>query len=250
MGVIDRLVPPRLGRDFRWLWPSFAASNLADGILIASGPLLVTTVTRSPMAVAAALFAQQVPWLILSVVAGAVIDRVDRRKLIITVDALRALAIALLAIAIAADALSLALIYAVMFLIGIAETFADNAGHTIIAVTVPPAALGAANARLMGTRVVTNQLGGPPIGALLFGVGAALPFGANAVLLLLGAVFASRIHLPGGDGARRDGAERNLRREITEGMRWLWAHRPVRTLALLITAFNITYGAASSIWVL
>ena len=49
--MIDRLLPERLGRDFRWLWSSAALTNLGDGMLLAAGPLLVTTVTRDPLAV-------------------------------------------------------------------------------------------------------------------------------------------------------------------------------------------------------
>lgn len=248
MGVVEALLPERLGRDFRWLWSSFAASNLADGILLSAGPLLVASITREPIAIAMAVFAQRLPWLLLGVVAGAIIDRTDRRRLMAAVDAVRAVVLAGLALAVATDSLTLPAIYVVMFLIGVAETFADNAGSTLVAVAVPSAGLGQANARLMGTRVVTNEFGGPPIGAFLFSIGPTVPFGVNAVAFALAATLVLRVELPRGDPARHGDA--SLRREIAEGMRWLWSHAAVRTLAMLITAFNITFGAAFSIWVL
>jgi MFS family permease len=246
--LVDRLVPPRLGGDFRWLWSGFAAANLADGILLAAGPLLVTSVTREPIAVALAIFLQRLPWLLLGVFAGAIIDRVDRRRLIMLVNGLRAVVLASLATAVATDALTLPYLYATMFLIGVAETFADNAGSTLVAVTVPSPVLGQANARLMGTRVVTNEFGGPPVGAFLFTLGHAVPFGVNAVCFALAVVLVSRIHVSSGDVERRE--RRHLRADVAEGVRWLWGNAPVRTLAMLITVFNITFGAAFSIWVL
>ncbi|MBW3620007.1 MAG: MFS transporter [Actinobacteria bacterium] len=246
--LVEAIVPGRLGPDFRWLWSGFAASNLADGILLAAGPLLVTSISREPIAVALAIFLQRLPWLLLGVVAGAIIDRTDRRRLIMAVNSGRALVLASLAVAVATDSLTLPFLYATMFLIGIAETFADNAGGTLVAVTVPSRVLGQANARLMGTRVVTNEFGGPPVGAFLFTFGMAVPFGVNAVLFALAVVLVSRIELTAGDIERR--GRRHLRGDVAEGVRWLWNHPPVRTLAMLITVFNITFGAAFSIWVL
>lgn len=251
MTVLDAVLPERLGRDFRWLWSSFTIANLGDGILLSAGPLLVTSITLQPLAVAFAVFAQRLPWLLFGVVAGAIIDRVDRRKLMMAVDGLRAVVLALLTLGIALDLLSLPLIYAVMFLIGVAETFADNASSTLVAVTVPSPSLGLANARLMGANVVTNQLAGPPIGAILFGLGRALPFGVNVVCFAAAVVLVRKMRID--DTGIDPGVEnpaRNLRREVAEGVRWLWAHRAVRTLAILITVFNVTFGAAFSIWVL
>lgn len=246
--LAERVVPARLGPDFRWLWSGFAASNLADGILLAAGPLLVTSISREPIAVALAIFAQRLPWLLLGVVSGAIIDRTDRRRLIMAVNSGRAVVLVTLAVTVATDDLTLPFLYATMFAIGIAETFADNAGGTLVAGTVPSRVLGQANARLMGTRVVTNEFGGPPVGAFLFTVGAAVPFGVNAALFALAVVLVSRIELSAGEVQRAE--RRHLRGDVAEGVRWLWNHAPVRTLAMLITVFNITFGASFSIWVL
>jgi hypothetical protein len=83
--VIARIAPPALGRDFRWLWAQATITNLGDGMLLAAGPLLVTTITREPFAVAASVFLQQLPWVLFGIPAGAIIDRVDRRRLTIGV---------------------------------------------------------------------------------------------------------------------------------------------------------------------
>lgn len=247
MTLIDRIAPARLGRDFRWIWGASTVSNLGDGIVLAAGPLLVASITREPLAVAMAAFLQQVPWLIFGVPAGAIIDRVDRRILVVVVDVLRFLVIGLLALAVATDVATLPVVLAAFFLLGTSETFADNASSTLVATAVPKDGLGVANSRLFGTTIIGNQLAGPPLGAFLFGVGLAVPFGVNAICFALAAVLVSRISTP---VVPREGGPRAMRHEIAEGVRWLWAHAPMRTLVLTITAFNVTFGAAMAVYVL
>jgi MFS family permease len=245
--LLDRFAPPRLGRNFRWIWSASSVSNLGDGIVLAAGPLLVASITREPFAVALAAFLQQLPWLLFGMAAGAVVDRVDRRVLTIVVDLVRMLVIGLLAVFVLTDLASLPLVLVAMFLLGSAETFGDNAASTLVATAVPKEGLGVANSRLFGTAILANQLAGPPIGAFLFGVGMAVPFGVNALCFLLAAVLISRISH---QVVEREGAPRAMRHEVAEGLRWLWAHAPVRTLALTITAFNVTFGAAMAVYVL
>jgi MFS family permease len=247
VSLVDRLAPPSLGSAFRWIWASSAASNLGDGIVLAASPLLVASLTRSPLLVALSVFLQQLPWLLFGFVAGAYVDRVDRRRLTIGVDVLRAVVLLVLAGTVATGMVSIAVVLVVAFLLGSAETLADNAAGTLVATAVPAERLGVANARLFGTGIVTNQLAGPPLGAFLFAAAHGLPFAADAACYLLAAVLVSRIRLP---VTERDGTASSLRREVAEGLRWLWAHAPVRTLALTITLFNVTFAAAMSVWVL
>jgi predicted MFS family arabinose efflux permease len=246
--VIERLLPGRLGRDFRWLWGSAALTNLGDGMRLAAGPLLVTTVSRDPLAVGLSVTMQYLPWVLIGIPAGAIIDRVDRRRLSIAVNGLRAAVLAGLSLSIVTDTLDLAILYLALFLIGTAETFADNAAGALLATRVPKEHLGIANARLIGTSIVTNQLAGPPIGAFLFGIGVALPFMADAILAIAAAALLARM-VPK-PWTRPEGASRRIGQEIAEGFTWLWKHPPVRTLALTIFAFNVTFWAPYSVFVL
>jgi MFS family permease len=245
--LIERLSPASLGHDFRWLWASSIASNLGDGVLLAAGPLLVTTISSEPIAVALAVFAQQLSWVVVSIPAGAFIDRHDRRLVSVIVNVARTIVLAILAVTVATGTVNLPLIYLAVFLIASAETFADNAGSALVATHVPQPQLGLANSRLAGTMILTNQLAGPPLGAVLFGIGVALPFSLDAICALLGAVLIARIaSIP----VPRISAPTHLRHEIADGMRWLWHHPPVRALTLTIFFFNVTFGAAMSVYVL
>jgi predicted MFS family arabinose efflux permease len=134
-----------------------------------------------------------------------------------------------------------------LFVLGTAETFADSASSTFVPGLVAREDLGLANARMQGAFLLTNQLVAPPIGAFLFAAGMALPFATNAVCFVLGALLVSRVVI-GTRSELREGS--SLRAEMGEGIRWLLAHPPMRTLALTIFVFNVTYGAAFSVLVL
>ncbi len=235
---------------FRWLWAGASVSNLGDGMLLAAGPLLVTTISRDPLAVALAPFAQQIPWVLFGLLAGAVVDRVDRRKLMILVNLLRMLALIGLALVIFSGALSLPVLYGCLFVLGTAEAFADNASTSLIPALVPSRQLGLANSRLFGTITVTNQLAGPPLGAVLFALGYALPYAGFAALLAIAVVLYSRVAVPLPQAGSVPAAKASMLREIREGLGWMRRHFAVRTLAILITTFNVTFGATLAMLVL
>jgi predicted MFS family arabinose efflux permease len=246
--ITETLLPARLGRSFRWLLASSVATNAGDGIALAAGPLLVASQTRDPLLVSMALLSQQLPYLLFGFLAGAVADRMDRRRIVAIVDLGRAVVLAVLAVTIAGGSVSIVVVLLALFVLGTAETFADVSSHSLLPRVVRREDLGIANARLSGSFLLTNQLLTPPIGAFLFAIGMALPFATNAACFALGAILVSRVVSDVTSDAPTSGA--SLRADIVEGFRWLMGHPPMRTLALTIVAFNVTYGAAWSVLVL
>jgi MFS family permease len=170
-----------------------------------------------------------------------------------------------LAATVATGNVNIAIVLASLFVLASAETFADIASGSLLPRLVPREHLGTANARLQGSFLLTNQLLAPPIGAFLFVAGMALPFAADAASFALGAVLVTRVVVglgaARGTGADADAAgdaepeevvapRASLRAEMAEGLRWLIAHPPMRTLALTIVSFNVTFGAAFGVLVL
>jgi len=102
---------------FRYLLSGFLA-DFGDGVRLAAFPLLAAQLTRSPAAVAAVTAAQGLPWLLLGGSLGVIVDRVDRRRLMVLVDIARAAIIAALAAAVLADSAGLWLIYLTAFVTG------------------------------------------------------------------------------------------------------------------------------------
>ena len=246
--ILETVVPARLGRGFRWLLASSWTSNLGDGIALAAGPLLVASETRSPVLVSMAVLLQQLPWLLLGLYAGAIADRVDRLRLVIVADLLRAVVLVVLAATILTGAVNIAVVLGALFLIGTAEVFADTGTGTLMPMLVDKRDYGLATARLQTGYITLNQLVGAPIGAALFATGRAIPFGVQVVTVLLAAVLIVRVALP--KGPVRDASDTHVRRDIADGIRWLLGHPPVRTLTLVILTFNITWAAGWSVLVL
>jgi MFS family permease len=245
--IADVVAPRRMGSRFRWLLGSSWTSNLADGIGLAAGPLLVASQTSSPLLVALATMLQQLPWLLFGLHAGVVADRLDRRAIVITVDIARAVVLVVLAAAIATDIVSVGIVLVAMFLLGTAETFADTTTGTLLPMIVDPSDLGDGNARLVFGSITINRMAGPPIGALLFAAGMALPFVTQAIALTLAAILIRRI---GNARPARLADESSVHAEIAAGIRWVRHHPAIRTLVVTVVSFNITFGATWSIMVL
>jgi len=263
--ALNAIAPARLGRAYRSLWSAAAVTNLGDGIALAAGPLLVASQTRDPFIVSLAFFCEFLPSLVLGSFVGVIVDRVDRQRILVLVNLARAVVLGVLAMTIAAGAASIPIVLGSLLLIATAENFADLADTSLLPRVVQRDDLGLANARMQSAFLLMNQLIGPPVGAFLFVVGMAIPFGINAICFALAAVVVRRIALPEGPARRAvDGADAGdegetpsgrggigaVRHELAEGYRWLIAHPPMRTLALTVIAFNVTFGAATSVLVL
>jgi MFS family permease len=243
----ETIVPARLGRSFRWLLAAALVNNVGDGIVLAAGPLLVASQTSNPFLVSMAVLSEYLPTLLFGVLGGAAADRFNRRHLVIAVDLGRAVALAVLVITMVTGSVNIVVVLITLFILGTAETFADSASSTFLPGLVAREDLGLANARMQGAFLLTNQLVAPPIGAFLFATGMAIPFATNAVCFVLGAVLVSRV----ATSTKNELRERSsLRSEMREGIAWLLAHPPMRTLALTIFTFNVTFGAAWSVLVL
>lgn len=243
----DLIAPRRLGTDFRWLLASSWTSNLGDGIALSAAPLLIASLTSSPLLVAAGAMMQFLPWLLFGLLAGSIADRYDRRRLVMLANGSRAVIVLGLIVFLVTGHVTVWIVLVTAFLYGMAEVFADTAGSTLLPMFVRPADLGIGNARLQAGFLVGNQLAGPPLGAFLFAAGSFWPFVVQIVCVSLAVVLISRIArtpVPPKDGAAV--AEHPIR----EGLRWLRGNAPVRTLVIIILVFNVTWAAPWGILVL
>ena len=234
-------------RNYRLLFAAGALANLGDGLIVLALPWLATLMTRDPVAIAAVAAATRLPWLLFAVPAGVVIDRTDRRKLIARADMLRAgivMAIMILALSEPTPAMVWALV-ALAFLLGSAEVLRDNAAQTILPAIVAPGDLEAANGQMWSAEQLTGQFIGPPLAGLLIGVGAAVPFGADAAMLVLAAGLVWLITLPP-----------QLRivspfwQARMEGVSWMRRDAPLLRLAVLLGLVNFLYMTATTMIVL
>jgi MFS family permease len=237
-----------LGRNFWRLWTASTFSNIADGALRTALPLVAVTLTRSPSLVAGVSVAFGLPWLVFALQAGAMADRFDRRRTMVLVNFGRAGLLLLLAALTAADGLGLAVIYAVAFTLGIGETLFDTSAQSILPSMVDRTALSSANSRLYGAEVIGNQFAGPPLGGVLVGVAAWVAFGFSGLTWALAGLLLLAVRGSYRPAARAEKV--TLRSDIAEGLRYLLAHRLLRTMAVVTGVSNLGHAAAGSILVL
>ena len=239
-----------LGPRFAKLSAAGLASNAADGILFAALPLLATQLTREPVLVALAATLHGLPWLLFELISGEIVDRSDRRRLMVGGNIARAACMVVLAGLVATDGLSLGALYALAFAIGTAETLVDTSWEAIIPRLVRIEDLEVANCRTQAREWTTNDLLGPPIGGFLFGAAAAVPFVINGGAYLVAALLVAA--LPGAFRTDRADARRpgTIRRDIREGVTWLWHHRVLRTLSILAGVSNLMSTAMMAVFVL
>jgi MFS family permease len=245
----ETLSPPtRLGGEFHKLWAASGLSNLGDGIWLVAAPLLAATLTRDPVLIAGLSFTQQLPWLIFPLLSGALADRIDRRKAMVSVTMFRAALVLLLGLAVMTGRINLPFLYIVFFLLTTGETLFDTSSTALIPGIVPRERLTTANARLSGTVMVMNLFLGRPIGGFLSARVASLPFTLGAAGLAVAAAVLTTLRGSFGPAVRDRGG--SLRRDIGEGLRWLGRHRLLRTTAVTLGVLNLVLVAQNAIMVL
>jgi MFS family permease len=239
----------KLGPNFHKALVASGFANLADGVLWVVLPLLAVQLTRSPLLIAGVNLAARLPWL-LALVAGALADRLDRRQTMVRVNLVRTVVLGGLALAVAADLATLAMLYAVALLLGLAETLFDTSAQSLLPALVSRDELTTANSRLFAVELVANTFVGPPLGGLLAAAGLAVAMGAPAAAYLAGAgCLALIVGSFRAAGAGQRGSTR-LRDEIAEGARFVWRHPVLRPLAIMLGVENMAFAAVFSVFVL
>jgi MFS family permease len=168
----------------------------------------------------------------------------------VRVNLVRTVVLGGLALAVAADLATLATLYAVALLLGLAETLFDTSAQSLLPALVSRDELTTANSRLFAVELVANTFVGPPLGGLLAAAGLAVAMGAPAAAYLAGAgCLALIVGSFRAAGAGQRGSTR-LRDEIAEGARFVWRHPVLRPLAIMLGVENMAFAAVFSVFVL
>ncbi|MDA2979807.1 MAG: MFS transporter, partial [Actinomycetota bacterium] len=264
-GIAEVSPPPgeakiRLGKNYWKLWSASVVSNLGDGVALIAYPWLASAVTRDPFLIALIAVAQRLPWLVFSLPAGVITDRLDRKKIMMWSSVFRTGLTGVVAVVVlmASDTLPsptaigdgpvstnltvyLTLVFAAL-LFGVAEVLFDNSAQTILPAIVEPEGLETANGRLWGAEMVMNSFAGPPLGSLMIAAGFAVPFffdmGTFAVSAALIFTVAGVFTANGASDPVLKSERKGFWAEIKEGMAWLWGHPLLRPLAIILGLLN------------
>jgi MFS family permease len=235
--VTAAIAEPRLSTAYWRLWWAAAVDNIGDGAFATAVPLLAITITHDPRLVSLVAAATYLPWLLLSLPAGAVVDRGDRVSLMWRAQAIQAVIVGIVAALAAAGEVSIPVLAVMVFGLGACEVVFGNASQAILPDIVPKPLLHKANGNQYAVTTVGQMFVGPPVGSLLFAVAIALPFGIDAGSFALSALLLATL-------PRRPRAQTEhppIRTAIADGLRWLTRHRLLRTLALLLGVNNFCF---------
>jgi MFS family permease len=245
---------PRLSRDYWRLWWANAISSTGDGAFVAALPLLAVTITRDPRLVSVVTAATYLPWLLLSLPAGAVVDRYDRATLMWRAQAVQAAVVTIIAVLVVAHQASIEVLAAGGLLLGSAEVIFSNAAQSVLPALVPPELLPKANGSQQVSLTVGESFLGPPAGSLLFAAAAVLPFGLDAASFAGSAALLARLPRTGHaaeNGENGENAEHPpIRAQIAEGLHWLARHRLLRVVAVLLGIYNFANQMGQAVLVL
>lgn len=273
----DRLThspPPklRLGANYWKLFSASTLTNLGDGLMSVAVVWLASSLTRDPLWITVVGLATRLPWLLFSLPAGVITDRYDRRYLVAAMDVVRFAVIAAFAVVLffhqqglptpeelaggapapAQGTLLLLALTTMALVLGCAEVLRDNTAQTLLPAVVDKRLLEKANGRMWGAETAMNNFAGPPLAGFLVAIALAIPFGANAALLAVGAVliFSLKGDFRPSGGAVQRSARIQWRAEIGAGFMWLWRHSLLRALALLLGASNLAGAVQMALFVL
>ena len=230
----------RLGSAYWRLWWANAVSYAGDGALVSALPLFAVTVTKDPRLISLVSAAIFLPWLLLSLPAGAIVDRHDRVGLMWRSQAFQFAVMSVLTVLIVTHTAGIAALAAAGFLIGCAEVVYSNAEQSALPALVPPYLLPRANGNQQVVLTIGETFAGPPLGSALFAVRAALPFGLDAVSFAGSAALVAGLPRTAQPRPQQPGSDQRMRAQIAEGVRWLARHRLLRTVALLLGVSNFS----------
>ncbi len=230
--------PLRSNRDFQLLWTGQAVSVLGSRVSAIAYPLLVLAMTHSPATAGVVGFLGTLPYILFQLPAGALVDRVNRRRLMIACDIGRMLALGSIPLAAWWGRLTLVQVIAVAFVEGSLFVFFRLGEVSAIRIVVHPeqyaAALSQNEARLRAANLL-----GTPIGGFLFDFGRTIPFLADALSYLMSLVTLVLIRAPFGED--RITERRHVLAEIQEGFKWLWGQHYVLIVNLAASASNLLF---------
>lgn len=227
-------------RDFLVLWTGQVVSTVGTRISGLAYPLLVLASTGSPLWAGVVGFAQALPFLVGYLPAGALVDRVDRRLVMLVADGVRAAVLVTVVAGVWWDVLGLVHVVVAVFVDGLCFVFfqlAESAALPhIVARDQLPTALAQNQAREYGA-----ELAGTPLGGALFAIGHAVPFAVNAVTYAVS--FVALLFVRSDLRDERARSAQGLLADIREGITWLWRQRFLRTVVVLVGGTNIVLNA-------
>jgi len=264
----------RLPLNYWKLWGASFISNTGNGVTAIAFPWLASALTRSPLTISIVGLMSQLPWLLFTLPAGVITDRLDRKKIIIATDLLRGAVTALATFVLifhrndfvhvknplgayhgGSQSLILGTMMCASFLLGSAEVLGNNSSQTFMPEVISEEHLAKGNGQMWSAEYLTNSFIGPALGSLLLGVAIYLPFLVDAGSFFASAALISLISVQArkivkSDRGAHQSATGTFIKELKEGFAWLMGHEILRPMAFTLGALNFFSQIAFASYIL
>ena len=238
-----------LGRDFNRVWSAGLITNLADGILKLAAPLLAVKLTDDPVLISLLSALSLLPWLFFAIPIGAFVDRVDKARALIGGNIIRSIIAIVLSYAIYSSQITIWLLLAAIFLIGICEVLVDTTSQSAIPHLIERSQLEKGNSRLQISEVIVAQFVGTPLSGFLYAIAIGLPFVFSGAGFVVAALIIAII--PFGTSLKPDPATQSERTKLKEqirfGLSYMYSDKRIFHIVTITTAIGFFYSFSNSI---
>lgn len=235
--------PPKLARNrnFTLLWVGQGCAEVGFSASMLAFPLVVMAVTGSAAASGLVLAADAIAQAVLALPGGALVDRWNRRRVMLACEVAQVIALASLVFALAAGGATVIHMTAVAAVLGACRALFEPAEDAMLPTLVPDSQLATAVAT-NSARSSIGQMAGTALGGVLFGLTRWAPFLLDLVTHVVAFTTLVFMRLPAREPTTR-APLRHLGREITEGLRWLWQRKEIRVTTACAVTLNLFFAA-------
>lgn len=239
-GEVTRTVSLARNRNFTLLWVGQGCAEIGFSASLLAFPLVVLAVTGSAAASGLVLAANAVAQAVLALPGGAVVDRWDRRRIMLLCEVTQALALTSLVVAMLLDGLTVAHLAAVAAVLGGCRALFEPAEDASLPSIVPDPQLATAVAT-NSARSSVGQMAGTALGGVLFGIGRWVPFLLDLLTHVVAFTTLLFLRMPAREP--RPARTGGFRHEIADGLRWLWQRREIRVTTVCAVVLNLFFAA-------
>jgi MFS family permease len=240
-----------LGKDFSRIWSASLITNLVDGVLKLSAPLLAVSLTEDPILIGLLSALGLLPWLFFAIPIGALVDRIDKRRALVLGNFGRSALALFVAFSISEEFINIWILLGCVFLFGICEVLVDTTAQSVLPQILDKSNFERGNSRLQISEVIVAQFAGSPLSGFLYAIAIALPFYFSttgffiAALLLALFPFHKDVNPVHEDD---EGKERlGLIGDIKFALNYLYEDKRILSIVVITTSIGFFYSLSNAI---
>lgn len=239
-----------LGVPFRKLFLAFTANKAADGLIAGSMPLLAASLTLDPVLIASLGATSMLPWLIFAIPIGTLVDRLDRRLILVTTGLVRTVIASSVGLALLYNSLSIGWLMLASFIVGTCDVFSDTSTQSLIPKLLPEGGLERGNSRMQAVDTIAIGFAGAPLGSFVFTISAFTPFFVESAGFLAGVFLILSIPASLTAIAVTKNSQVKFTESMSSGIHYLFKHKQLLRLVLTTTVIGFMFQVGTSTQVL